>query len=172
MQGAPTVAEQTRPRVRTPPPQQASEPVKLSPPSLPLQPTPERNIRRIQGGRRGRVYLNQSGEDSFEFNCAHSMTSTAYVESTAAAPRGTPAYLRKPRSCSGSRCRRPESPECWQRTLGLLISKNEIRRQNHRRQGEIYRGRCDRERDSALGNLGKTCSTRRGWLEAFDPGIF
>ena len=39
-QGAPTSSEQTRPKVKTPPPQQASLPVKLSPPSLPLQPTP------------------------------------------------------------------------------------------------------------------------------------
>ena len=38
--GAPTVAEQVRPKDLTPEPQQASPPVKLSPPFLPLQPTP------------------------------------------------------------------------------------------------------------------------------------
>ena len=42
-QGAPTLEEQTRPSSFTPPPQQASLPVKLSPPSLPLQPTPAEN---------------------------------------------------------------------------------------------------------------------------------
>ena len=40
MHGAPTLEEQTRPSSFTPPPQQASLPVKLPPPSLPLQPTP------------------------------------------------------------------------------------------------------------------------------------
>ena len=40
MQGAPTVAEQTRPRSSTPDLQHASCPVKLAPPSLALQPSP------------------------------------------------------------------------------------------------------------------------------------
>ena len=41
-QGAPTLAEQTRFRLLIPPPQQASLPVKLLPPSRPLQPDPAR----------------------------------------------------------------------------------------------------------------------------------
>lgn len=58
MHGAPTLDEQMRPNAATPPPQHAWLPVKKSPPSLALQPTPEcNNTLWVQGEHKRRSRL-------------------------------------------------------------------------------------------------------------------
>lgn len=174
-QGAPTVAEQMRPSVETPPVQQASPPVKLSPPSLPLQPVPGFGIcgqgvnvsftaLSTTGGAtstarttysRPFMYVETmiSPEDhgvsrlALELKQAKGCVqpanevvskighmiylasnilvlariSTFCEHSTTVAVRST--HLRRRRNCSGSRCRRPESPECRRCTFALQVSK-------------------------------------------------